>query len=306
MVEGVVRATSSRRGRGRLKILTARITDDTGEIRATWFNQPWLEAQLTPGHARPRAREAQPLRLPGRELRPRRGDRDRRLRPCLPGQRGARAEAAARARRRGARARARRGRSRCPPRSPSSDGLPLRADALVALHRPRSPEEAEEGRRRLAFDELLVLQLALARRAAEREALVAEALPAGRRAAAALPGGAAVHADRGAGAGDRRDRPRPRADDADAAPAAGRRRLGEDRGRARDAAARRRGRPAGRADGADRGPRRAALPHDRGHLRGARRPRRAPHERARSEGARERAAADRLRRRRRSRSARTR
>ena len=33
------------------------------------------------------------------------------------------------------------------------------------------------GRRRLAFDELLVLQLALARRAAERERLVAEALP---------------------------------------------------------------------------------------------------------------------------------
>ena len=35
VVEGVVRAASSRRGRGRLKILTARITDGTGEIRAT-------------------------------------------------------------------------------------------------------------------------------------------------------------------------------------------------------------------------------------------------------------------------------
>ena len=58
-----------------------------------------------------------------------------------------------------------------------SERLPLRADALVAMHHPRSPEEAEEGRRRLAFDELLVLQLALARRTAERERLVAEALP---------------------------------------------------------------------------------------------------------------------------------
>ena len=58
-----------------------------------------------------------------------------------------------------------------------AERLPLRADALVALHRPRSLEEAEEGRRRLAFDELLVLQLALARRTAERERLVAEALP---------------------------------------------------------------------------------------------------------------------------------
>ncbi len=65
---------------------------------------------------------------------------------------------------------------RRPSRRP--DGLPLRADALVAVHQPRSLDEAEEGRSRLAFDELLVLQLALARRAAEREQLVAAALPA--------------------------------------------------------------------------------------------------------------------------------
>jgi ATP-dependent DNA helicase RecG len=64
-----------------------------------------------------------------------------------------------------------------PARLATAERLPLRADALVALHRPRSPQEAELGRRRLAFDELLVLQLALARRAAERMELVAEALP---------------------------------------------------------------------------------------------------------------------------------
>ena len=46
----------------------------------------------------------------------------------------------------------------------------------MAVHRPRSLEEAEQGRCRLAFDELLVLQLALARRATEREHLVAVAL----------------------------------------------------------------------------------------------------------------------------------
>src|SRR5262249_47118569 len=59
----------------------------------------------------------------------------------------------------------------------AQESLPLRADWLVALHRPRTPAEAEEGRRRLAFDELLTLQLALARRTAERKLLVAEALP---------------------------------------------------------------------------------------------------------------------------------
>ena len=43
-------------------------------------------------------------------------------------------------------------------------------DALAALHRPRDEEQAELARRRLAFDELLVLQLGLARLTREREA----------------------------------------------------------------------------------------------------------------------------------------
>ena len=49
--------------------------------------------------------------------------------------------------------------------------LPLLADALLAVHRPSSLEEAEQGRRRLAFDELLDLQLMLlrARTLAKRE-----------------------------------------------------------------------------------------------------------------------------------------
>jgi ATP-dependent DNA helicase RecG len=57
------------------------------------------------------------------------------------------------------------------------EGLPLRFDALAALHRPGSLDEAEVGRSRLAFDELLVLQLALARTAAAREEAFAEPLP---------------------------------------------------------------------------------------------------------------------------------
>ena len=42
-------------------------------------------------------------------------------------------------------------------------GLPRLADALYAVHRPSSADEAERGRRRLAFDELLDLQLMLIR-----------------------------------------------------------------------------------------------------------------------------------------------
>ncbi len=54
--------------------------------------------------------------------------------------------------------------------------LPLRADALTALHRPRTRSDAELARTRLAFDELLVLRLALARTTAEREHSSAEPL----------------------------------------------------------------------------------------------------------------------------------
>ena len=42
-------------------------------------------------------------------------------------------------------------------------GLPSLPDALLAVHRPSSAEEAEHGRRRLAFDELFDLQLMLIR-----------------------------------------------------------------------------------------------------------------------------------------------
>src|SRR3989440_9235818 len=56
--------------------------------------------------------------------------------------------------------------------------MPECAGACVALHRPRSLDEAETGRRRLAFDELLLLQIGLARLRRERETEVAPALAA--------------------------------------------------------------------------------------------------------------------------------
>jgi ATP-dependent DNA helicase RecG len=50
--------------------------------------------------------------------------------------------------------------------------LPLRADAIAAVHRPESPEDAEAARARLGLEELLLLQLGFIRR---REALAQEA-----------------------------------------------------------------------------------------------------------------------------------
>ena len=58
-----------------------------------------------------------------------------------------------------------------------ADALPLRADALDGAPPSRAtPEEAELGRRRLAFEELLVLQVGLARRRRGRERDEAPAL----------------------------------------------------------------------------------------------------------------------------------
>ncbi len=176
VIEGVVLATSSRRGRGRLRILTARIADGTGEIKANWFNQPWLEAQLTPGtRVRLRGKPSRyGFQVGSYDLGETTETAD--FAPVYPASE-ALAQKQLRALVGAALEYASAGGDPLPATLATAERLPLRADALVAMHRPRTPDEAETGRRRLAYDELLVLQLALARRAAEREKLVAEALP---------------------------------------------------------------------------------------------------------------------------------
>jgi ATP-dependent DNA helicase RecG len=51
----------------------------------------------------------------------------------------------------------------------AGEGLALRADALTAAHRPQRREEAEQARERLAFEELLLLQLSFQRHRRARE-----------------------------------------------------------------------------------------------------------------------------------------
>jgi ATP-dependent DNA helicase RecG len=174
VIEGVVRSATSRR-RGRLSILTARIADETGEIKATWFNQPWLEAKLVSGTA---------VRIRGRANRhgfavssydldgeSETGD----FAPVYPA-----AEDIAQKKLRDLHAQAlghvRDVGEEVPASVLAAERLPLRADALWSIHRPRSRPEAEVGRVRLAFDELLVLRLALLRTAAVRERASAQPL----------------------------------------------------------------------------------------------------------------------------------
>ena len=235
---------SAARARG-LAIVNARVADDSGEITAVWFNQAWLAEKLQPGHARAAARAAEAERLPRPLVRPERRRRDRRLRAGLPGERGADAASGC--------ARSSSGRcpqrATCPTRCRRAEGAraacrsaPTRSSAL---HRPRSLEEARGG-----------AEAARVRRAARapgrprarprrREAAVAPALGEPGELRRALPRAAAVRAHRAPGARRSREIDRDLARDAaDAAAAAGRRRLGQDGRRALRAAARGRGRTA--------------------------------------------------------------
>jgi ATP-dependent DNA helicase RecG len=174
-VAGVVRSTNVRKARGRLTIFKAIVEDSSGSVTATWFNQPWLEGKLVPGTA---------VRLRGVYRR-----RELQVKSYDVGDAAATADFAPvypaseelpagrlRALVERALERVRDVPDPLPAALKSEQALPLRRDALVALHKPRTLEEAERGRQRLAFDELLVLQLGIARTVREREESVAAAL----------------------------------------------------------------------------------------------------------------------------------
>ncbi len=144
---------------GRRTIVTARIRDASGSIGASWFNQPWLADKLAPGtHLRlrgklgrhgfdvksydvgaPRATADFAPVYPASEQVP-----STKLRELM---RGALADHA----------------RDFPDTLPAELDLPLRRDALAALHFPRDEADAEVARRRLALDELVALQLVVAR-----------------------------------------------------------------------------------------------------------------------------------------------
>ena len=169
-IRGEVLSVSKRR-RGRLQMLTARVSDGSATISATWFNQPWLERQLQPGTA---------IRLRGRQGRYGfdvrsfdigNGQATADYAPVYPASEELTPK---KVRELVAAALPRAVADPLPARV--QEGFPTRSDALWALHRPRSLDEAEAGRRRLAFDELLLLQVGLALQRRELEQEVAPAL----------------------------------------------------------------------------------------------------------------------------------
>ena len=179
-----VRAISAQpvRRRGMKPLVQATVFDETGSMRATFFNQPWLAQRYKPGtrlvlHGRRTARgtfnvahhavgsdldadlgdhgkdEAQ---MPGEiaHYPAAEGVSSTQILTLVQGVRGALQDvpealsAAVRV----------------------SEGLPDRAGALAAMHYARTPRERETGRERLAFEELLLAQLVFLRRRARRHA----------------------------------------------------------------------------------------------------------------------------------------
>jgi ATP-dependent DNA helicase RecG len=166
----------------RRKRVEARVFDDSGPMVAVWFNQPWIARQLGEGagvvlHGKLRRRgefwvtEHEPF---GNGL----SVRSIGLVPVHPATEGI---SAARLRELMWEARPRMAAAiePLPARVRVEEKLPDRPAALTAVHFPETEEEEQGARRRLAFEELFLLQLAVAgRRRSRREGRRARPLAA--------------------------------------------------------------------------------------------------------------------------------
>ena len=281
-VLATVHSARSRRARNGRAVVELTVRDDTGRLAVVFFNQPWRAKQLEAGteaiffgkvgEYRGARQMVNPVVDVVAGVTP--GRRTLRILPVYP----ASAKAGLTSWEIGefveeALARAGELADPLPPEWRSSLAVWERTEAFRAIHAPESLAVVEPARRRLVFDELFRLQLALVlrRRAFEVNARALHHDVSPREVTGsvvdtlvrALLGPAALRAHEGAAAspgGDRGRHGRP-LPDAPAAP--GRRRLGQDRRRLGHVVGRGAERAPGRAHGADRGVGRAA------HLGGA-------------------------------------
>ena len=172
-VEVVVRSVTVRPRRGRRPgRAEARVADESGPLLATWFGQPWIARSLGEGsrvllHGRLKRRgelwvdEHEPAGDPGAGLAtlglvPVYAGTERlppeRLRGLAHEARGLIGHVV----------------EPLPARVRVAEGLPGRRDALAAAHFPEHEDEVPAARTRLAFEELLMLEIALAARRDER------------------------------------------------------------------------------------------------------------------------------------------
>jgi ATP-dependent DNA helicase RecG len=186
-----VRAIGARavRRRGMRPLVEATVFDATGTMRATFFNQPWLVERYPAGtrlllHGKADARGGFTVshHAPGAEtggdgVAAGSGESDAvahypaaegvtstQILTLVHAQRGALADVV----------------EELSAATRVAERLPDRASALAAMHFPRLPQDPETGRRRLAFEELLLTQLVFLRRRAARRARTGAAVLADR------------------------------------------------------------------------------------------------------------------------------
>jgi ATP-dependent DNA helicase RecG len=159
VIAGVVRSARSRHLGGRRSMVIAQIADETGTISASWFNQPWILDRLEPGTA---VRLRGKLGRYGFDVKSYDVGEARATADFAPVYGASEAVPSWRLRELARAALTEHAADVLDP-LPAELELPLRRDALCALHFPEDADEAEEGRRRLALDELLALQLAVLR-----------------------------------------------------------------------------------------------------------------------------------------------
>jgi ATP-dependent DNA helicase RecG len=159
---------SAFRRRG-LSILTVKVGDESGSVRATWFNQPWLAQKLTPGTSLllTGSRDKRGFRVSEYEfiapgLTPPAGEASE-LVPVHPATEQLKAQ-----RIRGWVEQAiplvRNEIEALPAELRTRRRLASVADALAAVHFPQGREDVEEARARLAFEELFLYQAVLTTR----------------------------------------------------------------------------------------------------------------------------------------------
>ena len=170
-----VRSIASRsvRRRGMRPLVEATVGDETGNMRATFFNQPWLVRQYPPGtrlvlHGRYQARNRFAVQTHARTTEAMAGAEEVAHYPATEGLSSTQILALVR----------KHAPAVCDVVEPLSaelrtvEGLADRQGTLTAAHFPASESEPEVARRRLAFEELLLAQLALLRRRRHREHLL--------------------------------------------------------------------------------------------------------------------------------------
>src|SRR3954452_3735178 len=163
-IDVTVRTVSKRRAR-KLTIVEARVYDRTGQIRATWFNQPWVADQLQAGsHLRlvgtmrrggfaVRSHELDPPPAPRVPVYPASEEISPKLVRKLVG--SALPHVADYF-------------DPLPAELREHERMPLKRDALAALHHPETEEEAERARERLPLEEALLLAVRVGRGAGRR------------------------------------------------------------------------------------------------------------------------------------------